>query len=48
MKEYNWKELAKNGLDLMEEQEVRWGRNGMESAENCTFFSGERNDNRHF
>jgi len=42
------KELVKNGLDLLEEREIRWDRNGMESAENFTFFYGERNNNRHF
>jgi hypothetical protein len=31
----------------MEEQEVRWDRNGVESAEKCTFFY-EKKDNRHF
>jgi len=40
--------LAKNGLDLTEEQEIRWDRDGMESAENCTFSYGERKNSRHF
>jgi hypothetical protein len=41
------RELGKYKLGLVDAQEFRWEKGGTERAEDCTFFYGQRNGNRH-